>query len=273
MTPLAVGLGARAPHLTQIAEEKPQAFNWMEVHPENFMRGQVALAHLTRIRETYPLSLHGVGMSLISAEPLCRTHLGQLKKLIDRFEPVLVSEHLAWSRWNGKFYNDLLPAPMTEEVLAFAIERVKQAQDFLGHKLLIENPSLYGELPDSCIPEPEFLRALVEGTGCGLLLDVNNVFVSANNLGFDPAVWLETFPGEWVEEIHLAGHAVMEFEGKRLCIDDHGSAINDEVWDLAAKVLERFGARPLLIERDKNIPALSELTTEAVVAQKLLDRV
>ena len=247
------GIGARAPHLAQIIAERPNSFSWLEVHPENYMTG-APQEDLARLRALYPLSLHGVGMSLISSEGLCREHLAALKKLVDRFEPCLLSEHLAWSKWDGKFYNDLLPVPMSEEALALAIERVDEAQHFLGRQLLIENPSLYGELPESIIPEPEFLRRLAQSTGCGLLLDINNVFVSGHNLGFDAQAWLDSFPIEYVEEIHLAGHAEIEHEGRTLCIDDHGASIKTQVWDLAKALLARSGARPILIERDKNIP-------------------
>ena len=272
-----VGLGAREAHIATMIAEKPSSFpsssfNWVEVHPENYMRDERAQEQLLQLRALYPLSLHGVGMSLVSSERLCSKHLSGLKALVERFDPFLLSEHLAWSKWQGHFYNDLLPVPMSEEALALAIERVDEAQTFLGRRLLIENPSLYGELPESTIPEPEFLRALAEATGCGLLLDINNVFVSANNLEFDAYRWLESFPMEHIGEIHLAGHGEIEFEGRRLYVDDHGAAIKEEVWSLADYLLSLSGARPILIERDKNIPALSVLCAEAQRAQKLLDK-
>ncbi len=266
------GLGARAPHIAQILSEQPTDIGWVEVHPENYMSaGGSALDELMALRRLYPLSLHGVGLSLVSSERLDERHLSGLKTLVDRTSPVLVSEHLAWSAWAGDFFNDLLPVPMSEEALAVAILRVDEMQDYLGRKVLVENPSLYGKLPESVIPEPEFLASLARRTGCGLLLDVNNIVVSANNLGFDARRWLKDFPVDDIGEIHLAGHAVIEFEGRRLAIDDHGSAIPDEVWQLADDLLALSGARPILIERDKNIPDLEVLCSEARRAQALLN--
>lgn len=269
-----VGIGARAPHFAQITEQKPSEFSWVEVHPENYMAaGSQALDELTALREIYPLSLHGVGLSLISSEKLDVFHLTALKNLIERFEPDLVSEHLAWSKWDGNFYNDLLPVPMTEETLAFAVERVDETQNFLGRQVLIENPSLYGELEANEISEAEFLRNLADKTGCGLLLDINNVFVSAHNLGLNAVDLLNDFPVEHIAEIHLAGHTEIEFENRTLCIDDHGAAIKDEVWALAKNLLALIGAKPILIERDKNIPALDILCKEAAFAQNILEEV
>ena len=266
------GIGARAPHIAQILSEQPKDIGWVEVHPENYMSaGGACLDELEALGELYPLSLHGVGLSLVSSEGLDQQHLDRLKSLVDRMEPVLVSEHLAWSAWDGRFFNDLLPVPMSQEALEVAVARIDETQYHLGRRILIENPSLYGHLPENIIPEPEFLAALAHRTGCGLLLDVNNVAVSANNLGFDARAWLEGFPVDDIGEIHLAGHAVIEFEGRRLCIDDHGSKITDEVWDLAQYLLSLSGARPILIERDKNIPPFEDLRHEARRAQLLLD--
>ncbi len=267
------GIGARAPHIAQILSERPTDIGWIEVHPENYMSaGGVSLEELAALRLHYPLSLHGVGLSLVSSEVLDRQHLDFLKALVDRTAPILVSEHLAWSAWEGRFFNDLLPVPMSEEALGVAVARIDEVQDYLGRRILIENPSLYGHLPENVIPEPEFLASLARRTGCGLLLDVNNIIVSANNLGFDAYAWLKDFPMDDIGEIHLAGHAVIDFEGRKICIDDHGSAIGEEVWQLAEYVLTLTGARPILVERDKNIPPLEDLRREARRAQFLLDQ-
>ena len=266
------GIGARPPHIARILSERPRDFAWVETHAENYMSaGGPMLDDLESLRALYPLSLHGVGLSLISTERLDRDHLAQLKKLIARFQPALVSEHLAWSRWDGRFYNDLFPVPMTAEALAIACERVDEAQTYLARQILIENPSLYGSLAESDMAETDFLRALAERTGCGLLLDINNVFVSSYNLSFDAYAWLDDFPSDHIGEVHLAGHSVIEFEDRQLCIDDHGSRVTTETWALAAYMLRAMGGRPLLIEWDNDIPELEILCAEARRAQSLLD--
>lgn len=263
-----VGVGLRAPHLTEILTTHPPV-GWLEVHPENYMGGGPARARLLAVREHYPLSLHGVGLSLGSAEGVDRTHLGHLKALVAETEPFAVSEHLSWSVNEGIYLNDLLPLPYTEETLDVVSRNVAIVQESLGRAILVENPSAYLRFSTSSIPEPEFLAALARRTGCGLLCDVNNVYVSAVNFGLDAAAYLERIPRDIVGEIHLAGHFKTERRGRPLLIDDHGAAVCDEVWALYSQAVDRFGMVPSLIEWDKNLPALPELLAEARKAGKI----
>ena len=245
--------------------------DWFEVHPENYMvEGGPPLRYLEAVRSDYPLSLHGVGMSLGSVEPPAPDHLDHLARLIDRFEPFVVSEHLSWSRTEDAFLADLLPVPMTREALATVSANVGRAQDRLGRALLVENPSAYLGFRDQDIPEPEFLSELARRTGCGLLLDVNNLFVSACNQGFDPVGWLDAFHLDAVEEIHLAGHAVDQANGHEIRVDDHGSPVPTGVWDLYRTVIRRRGPTPTLIERDANLPPLADLVAEARTAARIM---
>ena len=209
-------------------------------------------------------------MSLGSVEPPTPDHLEHLSGLIDRFEPFVVSEHLSWSRTEDAFLADLLPLPMTRGALATVSANVCRAQDHLGRALLVENPSAYLQFRDQDIPEPEFLSELARRTGCGLLLDVNNLFVSACNQGFDPISWLDAFHLEAVEEIHLAGHAVDQANGHSIRVDDHGSPVPTGVWDLYRTVIQRRGPTPTLIERDANLPPLAELVAEAQTAVQVM---
>ena len=263
--PTAIGIGLRAPHMAEIIVTRP-ALGWLEVHAENYMGGGPALAQLDTIRRDYGLSLHGVGLSLGSAEGIDGAHLARLKALIRRSEPFLVSEHLSWSTSGGIYLSDLLPLPYTEETLAIVAANVSLAQETLGCRLLIENPSTYLRFRHATIPEPDFLAALVAKTGCGLLCDVNNIFVSASNLGFPAEAYIDALPADAVGEIHLAGHAAVERAGKTLLIDDHGSRVAPPVWALYARALARFGLTPSLIEWDKNLPPLAELLDEARLA-------
>lgn len=265
----AVGIGLRAPHMAAVLATRP-ALGWLEVHAENYMGGGPPLAALERLRADYPISVHGVGLSLGSAEGLDVRHLRRLKGLIDRCEPVLVSEHLAWSVAGGVYLNHLLPLPYTEETLACVARNVMQAQEVLQRRLLIENPSLYLRFADSPIPEPEFLRALVAQTGCGLLCDVNNIYVSCVNLGGDPVAYLEALPARAVAEMHLAGHAVNDADGQTVLIDDHGSPVCGAVWALYRHALACWGPVPTLIEWDTAIPELAVLLHEAHTAAQVL---
>lgn len=269
LPPYAVGIGLRGPHMAEVLATRP-ALGWLEVHAENYMGGGPSLAALDRLRVDYPLSVHGVGLSLGSAEALDDHHLQRLKRLIERFEPALVSEHLSWSTAGGVYLNHFLPLPYTEETLACVARHVMQAQEVLQRRLRIENPSLYLGFAHSPIPEPEFLRALVQQTGCGLLCDVNNVYVSCANLGGDPTAYLEALPASAVEEIHLAGHAVNDADGQTVLIDDHGSPVCQAVWTLYRHALACFGPIPTLIEWDTNIPELAVLLREAHTAAQLL---
>lgn len=260
--PTAIGIGLRAPHLAEIVATRP-ALGWLEVHAENYMGGGPALAQLERLRRDYRLSLHGVGLSLGSAEGIDTTHLAQLKLLVDRLAPFLVSEHLSWSVSGGTYLNDLLPLPYTEEALDIVAANLAQAQDALGRPLLLENPSGYLRFRHSTIAEPDFLAELVRRSGCRLLCDVNNIVVSASNLGFDAKAYLDALPAAAVAEIHLAGHAATERGGRTLLIDDHGSRVAAPVWALYRRALARFGLVPSLVEWDRNLPALPVLIEEA----------
>jgi uncharacterized protein (UPF0276 family) len=228
---------------------------------------------LTRIRRDYPLSLHGVCMSIGGPQQLDRTHLGRFKALVDRYEPALVSEHLAWSTHAAAFYNDLLPLPYTQVTLARVADHIDEMQEAIGRPILLENPSTYVVFTESTMSETEFIRDLVRRTGCGLLLDVNNVFVSATNHGFSALAYLEDFPLGKVGEIHLAGHAEQaDDEGDRLLIDSHDGPVADAVWKLFDIVIRRCGPVPTLVEWDSAIPAWPVLKAEAAAAQAILDR-
>lgn len=266
-----VGIGLRAPHVAEIIATPPPV-GWLEVHVENYLGGGPAPRALDAIRRAHPVSLHGVGLSLGSAEGLDRRHLERLVGLVRRIEPALVSEHLSWSIAGGAYLNHLLPLPYTEESLDVLCRHVSQAQEALGRRLLIENPSSYLRFRYSPIPEHEFLGELVRRTGCGLLCDVNNVFVTCGNLGQDPAAYLAALPSDAIGEIHLAGHSSNDVDGRIILIDDHGSRVSPEVWDLYGQAVARFGPRPTLIEWDTDIPVLPVLLDEAARAERILER-
>lgn len=257
------GIGARTPHYDDILQTRPDV-GWLEVHSENFFNaGGPPLQYLEKLRTAYPLSFHGVGLSLGSACGLCEEHLSKLKSLTDRFNPVLVSEHLSWSGAGGRFVPDLLPLPMTYEALDILARNIDQAQTVLGRKILIENPSGYLAFIEQDMTETEFLKALVQKTGCGLLLDVNNIYVSAHNIGFDAEQYLSEIPPESVEEIHLAGYQVNNVDEKTVFIDAHNNPVHDGVWNLYKKALEHIGNTATLIEWDNDLPTLNGLLNEA----------
>jgi uncharacterized protein (UPF0276 family) len=261
-----VGIGLRSPHVSEIAATRPQ-LSFLEVHAENYMAETPALDRLLELRHDYPMSLHGVALSLGSAEQLDHPHLGRFKALVERIEPTLVSEHLAWSAIGGAYLNDLLPLPYTEASLDLFCRHVEEAQEVLGRRLLIENPSSYLRYRYSPIPEAEFMTEVARRTGCGILCDVNNIHVSAFNFGFDPIAYLQALPIEAIGEIHLAGHHTAE--DVDILIDDHGSRVTEPVWELYAAALQRFGPVPTLIEWDTNLPALEVLLDEAHHAEEL----
>jgi len=262
----AVGVGLRLPHMAEIAATRPQ-IGFLEVHAENYMAETLALDRLLELRRDYPVSLHGVALSLGSAEALDRDHLARLKALIEQVEPVLVSEHLAWSAIGGVYLNDLLPLAYTEASLELFCRHVEEAQEGLGRRLLIENPSSYLRYRLSQIPEAEFMTEIARRTGCGILCDVNNIYVSAFNFGFDPIAYLQALPVEAIGEIHLAGHHAAE--GVDILIDDHGSRVAEPVWGLYVAALRRFGPVLTLIEWDTNLPALDVLLEEARRAEEV----
>jgi uncharacterized protein len=263
----AAGIGLRSPHIRKVRAERPP-LRWLEVHSENyFAGGGPALAALDDLRTDYPLSLHGVGMSLGSADRLDPAHVAKLRRLADRVEPALISEHLCWSGVGGRHFNDLLPLPYTEEALAHVTARVGELQDALGREILVENVSTYLGFAEATIPEWEFVAELARRSGCRLLLDVNNIYVNAVNHGFDADGYLAAIPVDKVAEIHLAG-----FEASGPClIDTHGSPVAADVWALYTRALGRFGPRPTLIEWDLDLPALEVLASEAATAQAILD--
>ena len=268
--PATAGIGLRFPHHDAVLEEKPD-MAWLEVHPENYMGGGKPAAYLDRIRRDYPLSLHGVGLSLGSADGLDATHLSRLRRLADRVEPGLVSEHLSWSAIEGVHFPELLPLPLTEEALAVVCRNVEVMQDFLARRILIENPSSYLQFRHSAIPEWEFIGAVAERTGCGILCDVNNTYVSAWNHGFDPRRYIQMLPADRIGEIHLAGHTVRRFDdGRAIRIDDHGSRVAAEVWALYSEAIARFGRVSTLIEWDTDVPPLAVLLEEAAKADRIL---
>ena len=267
------GIGLRHPHLEDLVERPPAGLAWVEVHTENYMAaGGPRLRQLELVRERYALSFHGVGLSLGSADPPDPAHLARIKALADRFEPALMSEHVAWSVEDGHYLNDLFPIPYTEEALELVSRNIGVAQDALGRRLLVENPSSYLRFVDSTMPECLFVAELVRRSGCGLLLDVNNVHVSARNHGFDVGDYLAAMPGDAVGEYHLAGHAEVEVDGVPLLIDDHASRVAPAVWDLFERALAAFGPRPTLVEWDNAIPPLAVLLEERAAAQGRLER-
>jgi uncharacterized protein (UPF0276 family) len=268
--PAAAGIGLRFPHHEHVLQQQP-AVAWFEVHAENYFGGGSARRVLDRVRRDYPLSLHGVGLSLGSAEGLDRGHLRRLCELVRSTEPGLVSEHLSWSIVGGQYLADLLPLPMTDEALDVVCRHVEQTQTALQRRILIENPSTYLQFRHSTIPEWEFMAAVAQRSGCGILCDVNNIYVSASNHGWDPQAYLEALPVSAVGEIHLAGHAVRTLDdGSVVRIDDHGARVAAEVWALYRQALRRFGATPTLIEWDTDIPAFDVLLDEAAQASALM---
>jgi uncharacterized protein len=266
--PVSAGIGLRTPHVARVGAERP-AIGWLEVHSENyFVDGGPAIAALERIRRDYPISLHGVGMSLGSADALDAGHLLRLKHLVSRIDPAAVSEHLCWSHVDGRHLNDLLPLPYTDEALALVCDRIDAVQSALGRTLLVENVSAYVRFDDDAMSEWEFVAAIARRTGCKLLFDVNNVYVNAVNHGFDASDYLAAIPADAVAEIHLAG-----FEASGSClIDTHGARVAPPVWALYRDAIARFGPKPTLIEWDTDIPPLEILLDEAALAQAILER-
>jgi uncharacterized protein (UPF0276 family) len=237
---------------------------WLEAHSENyFADGGAQLEIIERIAERYPLSLHGVGLSLGSADDLDREHLRRLKRLVDRVQPALVSEHVCWGAIGGVHLNDLLPLPYTGEALRHLADRVAELQDFLGRQVLLENVSSYLTFACSELSEAEFLSELARESSCGLLLDVNNVYVSARNHGFDAREFIARLPADAIHEIHLAGHSINAFGDREILIDTHSTHVCDDVWSLYDYTIERIGPTPTLIEWDTEIPALHVLVAEA----------
>jgi len=269
-TVLTAGLSLKPQHY-DAALACPAAGLWFEVHPENYMvDGGPRLAWLEAIRARHAVSLHGVALSLAADAEPDPAHLARLAALVRRFEPALVSEHLAWSAWRGAYHPDLLPFPRTGEALSRIAGNVSRAQDALGRRIAIENPSHYVRIEGHEWDEVAFLKELARRTGCGLLLDVNNVYVGSRNLGYCAEAYLDSFPGEQVLEIHLAGHTPDPKLGESLLVDSHDAPVVPAVWSLYDRLIARIGSRPTLIERDDNLPDFSTLLTERERADSVL---
>lgn len=266
--PNAVGIGLRAPYVRELETTRP-AVGWLEVHAENFIGQDPGLTRLERIRRDYALSLHGVGLSLGSAEGCDKDHVRRFRALIERTDPFLVSDHLSFSVTGGAYLNDLLPIPYTEESLGIFERNISATQEAFGRPILIENPSRYLAFRHSAIPEPEFMAELARRTGCGILLDINNVFVTCTNLDLDAETYLEALSGSTIREIHLAGHSRVVRGGSSILIDDHASIVCEAVWRLYARAIERFGLVPSLIEWDKDLPPFTTLLGQAREAERI----
>ncbi len=271
--PARAGVGLKAEHFAEILERRP-GIGWFEIHAENYMEaGGPPHHYLSAIRSDYPLSVHGVGMSIGGSGPLDEVHLGRLKVVCDRYQPGLVSEHLAWSTHDGIYLNDLLPVPYNSETLRRVVSHIEKIQSTLRRKILLENPSTYVAFVHSEMTEIEFLAEVAARTGCGLLLDVNNVLVACTNHGKDPAAYLDLFPVAHVGEIHLGGHAVdADDTGAALLIDAHGCAVADQVWQLFQRAIDRTGPVPTLIEWDNEVPSWPTLFAEARRAESELQK-
>lgn len=267
------GLGLKAEHYRAVLAAKPE-LGFFEIHAENYMgEGGPPHRYLTAIRQDYPLSLHGVGLSIGGNRPLDKSHLQRLRALIERYQPGLFSEHLAWSTHDTGYLSDLLPLPYTASTLTQVCAHIDETQSALGRQMLLENPSSYLSFDESSYSEADFIAETVRRTGCGLLLDVNNVFISAANLKTSVLAYIDDYPLAHVQEIHLAGHDVTtDTEGETLLLDTHGADVAIPVWELYAEVIARTGPLPTLIERDNNVPALEDLVAEARRADLALRR-
>lgn len=270
MNSLTAGLGLKPQHF-DTAEQCTAAGLWFEVHAENYaIDGGPRLAWLERIRARHPVSVHGVAMSLAADSPPDPAQLDRLAALVERIEPALVSEHLAWSAWRGAYRPDLLPVPRTVAVRRRLVDNIQRVQDRLGRPIALENPSHYLAFAEHEYGEVEFLVDVARRSGCSLLLDVNNVHVSASNLGYDATGFVDAIPADLVAEVHLAGHAADPALGAALLIDTHDAPVAPAVWALYARLVARIGPRPTLIERDDNVPAFSELLRERDRAHRML---
>jgi len=268
------GIGLRLPHIAEVVAIRPPV-GWLEIHPENFLANPHGLELLMDLARDYPMSVHTVGISIGSADGIDRAHLTRVRALVDRLNPVLVSGHLAWSVHGGAYLNDLLPLPYTDETLRVVAAHLAEVQDGLGRSYVIENPSTYVSLATSTMTEIEFLHALVDVTGCRLLCDVSNVYLSGHNMGYDPYDFIDRFPAAAVAELHLGGFTPEEDEatpGATLLVDTHAQAVAERSWDLYAHAIRRFGPQPTIIEWDNDLPTLTVLAGEAAKADRIRER-
>lgn len=264
------GIGLRSPHYTRFLMERPNVA-WIEVHSENFFGdGGKPLHLLESLGRDYPISLHGVSLSLGSADELNWQHLKKLRDLIHRVNPCLVSDHLCWSSINGQYLHDLLPLPLTEEALTHTVQRIQQVQDYLGRQILIENVSGYIKYDSSTIPEAEFLASIAQQSGCGILLDINNIYVNSVNFEFDPYHYIDMIPAAMVHELHLGGYQEKTHHDKTILIDTHDQPVTNAVWDLFRYAINQFGIKPTMIEWDSNLPSLEILLQEANRAEAIM---
>jgi len=264
------GIGLRQPHYQEFLEKKPN-IGWVEVHSENFFaKGGASLHILEKVRDSYDLSFHGVGLSIGSVDKIKTDHLRKLKELVDKFKPFLVSEHLSWNSVNGIFLNDLLPIPYNNETFSLICNKVDQIQQYLGREILIENPSTYLNFKESNIDEAVFLNNLAEKTHCGILLDVNNIFVTCSNNRINPLSYLEQIDSNYIKEIHLAGHAYSTQH--HILIDTHDNFVCDEVWQLYESTIKKHGAKPSLLEWDANLPSLDALILESKKSEIIMSK-
>lgn len=268
------GVGLRLPHIREVVETRPPA-RWLEIHPENFLANPHATELLLEARRHYPVSVHTVGISIGSAAGIDRAHLRRVRALIDRLDPCLVSGHLAWSTHQGEFLNDLVPLPYDEETLRLLTEHIDEVQDGLGRAYLVENPASYFGFTCSTMNEVEFLSELAEKTGCRLLCDISNIFVSAHNMGYDPYEYIDRLPARSVGEMHLGGFTAEPDEalpGREILVDTHAACVAEPVWALYDYAVRQFGTVPTLIEWDNEIPSFATLLAEAVRADQILAR-
>jgi len=268
--PVATGIGLRAAHHERVCDDRPE-IAWLEVHTENFLGGGATPTTLESLRDRYAISMHGVGLSLGSADGLDEEHLARIAALVRRLDPAAVSDHVSWSITGGIYFNDLLPIPYDEEALAVIVRNVMRFQEGIGRPVMVENPSTYLRHAQSDRAEPQFLAELCRRSGCGLLLDVNNVFASTENHGDDAQAYLAAIAHLPIGEIHLSGHHLRQIGNRSIRIDDHGSPVSDPVWALYERALALIGPRPTLIEWDSALPPLETLLAEAGKAQTRLD--
>jgi uncharacterized protein (UPF0276 family) len=267
---ITAGLGFKLGYLDDALASQSRGL-WFEVHAENYMvDGGPRRAALLALAQRFPIAIHGVGLSLASVEPPSTDHIGRLKRLVEEIRPWAVSDHLAWQKWQGAHHADFLPFPRTREALDIVVRNIIRVQDGLGRSIMVENPSLYVDLPGHELSETQFLAELVARSGCRLLVDINNVFVSAHNLGHSAEAWLDDIAAEHVGEIHLAGHSIDEASDGTLLVDSHDAAVAHPVWNLFWHFIKRIGPRPTLIERDGNVPSFAEMMAEREVGQLLL---
>lgn len=264
------GIGLRTAHYAELLEKRPP-LAFVEVHSENYFgEGGKPLSILEQVSKHYPVSLHGVSLSLGSADDLNWGHLKKLRELIDRINPCLISDHLSWSSINGQYIHDLLPLPHTEELVTHLVSRIQQVQEYLRRQILIENVSRYVNFSQSTLSEQDFLISIAKQSGCGILLDINNIYVTATNLGEDPQAFIHAIPQQLVQEIHLAGFTTSTIDGKEVLIDSHNQAVVPAVWDLYRKAIQHLGIKPTIIEWDSDIPTLDTLYLEAYRAETIM---